>query len=331
MKKIAKILVIICAIAFAVPKTYAQVSVGVGISAAIAPPALPVYEQPACPVEGYIWQPGYWAYSDDGGYYWVPGVWVAPPDPGYLWTPPYWGFAAGVYGFHPGYWGLHVGFYGGINYGFGYGGEGFYGGRWAGNRFMYNAAVWHVNRAFIHNTYIDRTVIRNNTRNHYSFNGPGGANARPTRFEEAAMRERHIHATANQIAHQRAARANRAQFANINHGRPAAVAMNRVHGRAYNDRGHIARAAMQHQHAVEHMQAQRQRATENRVAQRQRTNGNMRAERQRATVQRQNMQAQRAQMQQHRMQQQQRVQQQRAQLQQRPAQQRPNRQRAGVR
>ena len=150
----------ISAMAFAMPKVYAQVSVGVGISANIAPPALPVYTQPACPVDGDIWQPGYWAYNADGGYYWVPGVWVAPPQTGYLWTPPYWGFAGGVYGFNAGYWGLSVGFYGGINYGFGYGGLGFYGGRWAGGRFMYNTAVWRVNRGF-RNTYVDRNFVRN--------------------------------------------------------------------------------------------------------------------------------------------------------------------------
>ncbi len=53
----------------------AQVSVGVSIR--VGPPALPVYEQPPCPQEGYLWTPGYWAYGDEG-YYWVPGVWVAP-------------------------------------------------------------------------------------------------------------------------------------------------------------------------------------------------------------------------------------------------------------
>jgi hypothetical protein len=32
--------------------------------------------------------------------------------------------------FNEGYWGLGVGFYGGINYGFGYFGHGYEGGRW---------------------------------------------------------------------------------------------------------------------------------------------------------------------------------------------------------
>jgi hypothetical protein len=31
----------------------------IGISITIAPPALPVYEQPPHPAQGYIWTPGY--------------------------------------------------------------------------------------------------------------------------------------------------------------------------------------------------------------------------------------------------------------------------------
>ena len=50
---------------------------GVFVSVTIAPPALPVYTQPVCPGDGYLWNPGYWAYGD-AGYYWVPGVWVRP-------------------------------------------------------------------------------------------------------------------------------------------------------------------------------------------------------------------------------------------------------------
>src|SRR5579883_317434 len=80
---------------------------GIAISITVAPPVLPVVVQPPCPVEGYIWTPGYWAYGDDG-YYWVPGVWVAPPTPGLLWTPGYWGFGGGLYVWHAGYWGPHV-------------------------------------------------------------------------------------------------------------------------------------------------------------------------------------------------------------------------------
>ncbi|MGA7402218.1 MAG: YXWGXW repeat-containing protein, partial [Candidatus Sulfotelmatobacter sp.] len=58
--------------------------IGIGISVRIGPPALPVYEQPLCPGPGYLWTPGYWAWSDDDGYYWVPGTWVEAPEPGLL-------------------------------------------------------------------------------------------------------------------------------------------------------------------------------------------------------------------------------------------------------
>ena len=33
------------------------------VSITTAPPELPVYEQPICTGEGYIWTPGYWAYG----------------------------------------------------------------------------------------------------------------------------------------------------------------------------------------------------------------------------------------------------------------------------
>ena len=37
----------------------------IGISISFAPPELPVYEQPLCPGDGYLWTPGYWAYAND--------------------------------------------------------------------------------------------------------------------------------------------------------------------------------------------------------------------------------------------------------------------------
>src|ERR1700742_1600375 len=104
MKKLLKIGFVAVAMLIAAPKLYAQISIGISISANIAPPELPVYVQPPCPTDGYLWQPGYWAYDQDANdYYWVPGVWIAPPSPGLLWTPCYWGFAGGLYGFHAGY------------------------------------------------------------------------------------------------------------------------------------------------------------------------------------------------------------------------------------
>jgi WXXGXW repeat (2 copies) len=200
---------------------------GIFLSVTIAPPILPVYAQPICPGDGYLWTPGYWAYAD-AGYFWVPGTWVLAPRPGFLWTPGYWGWGGGFYAWHGGYWGTHVGFYGGVNYGYGYGGTGFYGGRWEGEHFAYNSAVLHVNTTVIHNTYIDNTVIHNTTViNRTSFNGPGGVNARPNGQEMAAMRESHVQPTSEQTSHEHFASSNRANFASVNGGRPANPAVSR--------------------------------------------------------------------------------------------------------
>jgi len=198
----------------------AGIAIGIGISVRIGPPALPVYAQPICPGPGYLWTPGYWAWSDVNGYYWVPGTWVVAPV-GMLWTPGYWGFTGGFYAWHPGYWGPHVGFYGGINYGFGYGGVGFAGGEWRGGAFFYNRAVMNVNVINVRNVYT-RTVIVNNT--HVAFNGPGGIEARATPQEEAYAREPHTVALAAQTEHEHAASQNRQLFASENHGRPAIAA-----------------------------------------------------------------------------------------------------------
>lgn len=200
---------------------------GIFLSVTIAPPVLPVYAQPVCPGDGYLWTPGYWAYGEEG-YFWVPGTWVLAPRPGYLWTPGYWGWGEGAYLWHSGYWGPHVGFYGGVNYGYGYGGEGFYGGRWEGEHFRYNAAVLHVDNRVVHNTYIDRTVINNTTIiNRTSYNGPGGINARPRPGDQVAVHDQHVQPTSEQMSHERFSAANRANFASVNGGRPAMAAVPR--------------------------------------------------------------------------------------------------------
>jgi hypothetical protein len=219
--------------------TPAKAQIAVGISIRVAPPAIPVYVQPACPIEGYLWTPGYWAYGDDG-YYWVPGVWITPPRVGVLWTPGYWGWGGGIYAWHGGYWGPHIGFYGGVNYGFGYGGVGFVGGEWRGGRFAYNTAVVNVNTTVIHNTYINKTVIVNNTTR-TSFNGgPGGVNRQANQEELRASHESHIQPTSAQLSHQHMASTNRANFASENHGRPATPAMSRVNAREGNQQARIA-------------------------------------------------------------------------------------------
>ncbi len=99
------------------------------VQASEPPPPLPDYSQPPAPGDDYIWTPGYWGYAN-AGYYWVPGAWIVAPYVGALWTPPWWGYDNGVYQWHSGYWGPHIGYYGGINYGFGYTGRGYYGAYW---------------------------------------------------------------------------------------------------------------------------------------------------------------------------------------------------------
>lgn len=220
--------------------TPAKSQAGVAVSITIAPPVLPVYVQPPCPAEGYMWIPGYWAWGPVG-YYWVPGVWVMAPRVGLLWTPGYWGFVSGVYIWHPGYWGPHVGFYGGVNYGYGYFGVGFAGGFWSGGVFRYNTAIVNVNRTVIRNVYVDRNVLRNVAMNNrVSFNGRGGVMARPTAQEQMAMREQHFQPTAVQMAHQQSASQDRNQLASVNHGRPAVPAMHSVNERASNQQRRIA-------------------------------------------------------------------------------------------
>jgi hypothetical protein len=209
----------------------AQIGVGISVNlpaielrADVAPPELPVYVQPEAPADGYLWTPGYWRWGAEG-YFWVPGTWVEPPEVGVLWTPGWWGWEGGAYVFRPGYWGPHVGFYGGVDYGFGYGGDGFAGGRWEGGHFAYNTSVTNINRTVIHNTY-NETVI-NRGGSHVSFNGPQGVHAEPTREQLAAAQERHIPPTSNQVQHYQQAAQNRSLLASANHGHPAIAATSR--------------------------------------------------------------------------------------------------------
>lgn len=196
----------------------------VSVSASVAPPGLPVYEQPVCPGAGYLWVPGYWAYGPDG-YYWVPGLWVLAPQPAYLWTPGYWGWSGGFYVWHAGYWGRHVGYYGGVCYGYGYTGTGFYGGYWRSGVYCYNRSVTNVNVTVVHNTY-SRTVINNTTVSRVSYNGGlGGLIAKPTATELVAARENHLPATPQQAQHQQTASTNRELLASANHGQPSKAAL----------------------------------------------------------------------------------------------------------
>jgi hypothetical protein len=193
----------------------------IGVSIMIGPPALPVYEQPICPGDGYLWTPGYWAYDDSvSDYYWVDGAWVMAPEEGLLWTPGYWGWRDGGFFFNDGYWASEVGFYGGINYGFGYFGEGYGGGRWDGGHFFYNRSVNNVDITRNRNVY--NTTIDNHNENRVSFNGgSGGIAVRATSQQEAAASQRHLPPVAAQTEHMQTARANPELRATANHGKPS--------------------------------------------------------------------------------------------------------------
>jgi hypothetical protein len=208
--------------------SFAQVSVSV----TIAPPELPVYDQPICPGDDYIWTPGYWAWGDDD-YFWVPGTWVLAPEPGLYWTPPYWGWSGASYVFYDGFWGPQIGFYGGIDYGFGYFGHGYEGGHWDNGHFFYNRSVTNVNIEINHNVY--NAPVTHNEQSHASFNGPRGVDARPDSREEAAAHDRHIPPVPDQAQHMQEARGNQQLRASVNHGRPPIAATSRPG--AFNDRG----------------------------------------------------------------------------------------------
>ena len=181
------------------------------VEATEPPPVLPDYSQPPCPGDNYLWTPGYWSYSS-AGYYWVPGVWVIAPWVGALWTPPWWGYDGGVYIFHAGFWGPHIGFYGGINYGFGYTGRGYYGAYWNRGTIVYNRAVTNVNITIVHNVY--DAPIRASRFTRVSYNGSrGGIDNRPTAQELAVLRDPRTAPVPAQVQHAREASANRAQFA----------------------------------------------------------------------------------------------------------------------
>jgi hypothetical protein len=206
------------------------------------PPPLPEYDQPEAPGDDYMWTPGYWAWGQ-GGYYWVPGVWVEAPYEGALWTPGYWGFYHNRYGFYGGYWGPHIGYYGGINYGFGYVGIGYEGGYWGGGHFNYNRSYNNVGGGRVHNIYVRQGSDNFRGGARVSFNGgSGGIQVRARPAELAARHDQHAAPMRNQIQNEHVASTNRAQFANVNHGRPASAVVNQPIAA---DRGIRAPAAVQ--------------------------------------------------------------------------------------
>lgn len=186
------------------------------------PPPLPEYSQPEIPGDNYYWTPGYWAYAQ-GEYYWVPGAWVLAPWVDALWTPPYWDYEGSHYRWHSGYWGPHVGFYGGINYGFGYTGRGYYGAYWNHGTLNYNRSVTNVQNASVRNVYNYSVPGNQNSRISYN-GGHGGINVRPSPQEMAVVRDPRTPPVSAQFQHAREASANRAQFSSGGRAPAALVA-----------------------------------------------------------------------------------------------------------
>jgi hypothetical protein len=201
----------------------------ISVSVRIGPPLLPVYVQPRLPGAGYIWTPGYWGWSEpDQDYYWVPGTWVRPPRVGVLWTPGYWGVEGGLFRWRLGYWGPRVGFYGGVNYGFGYGGSGYQGGRWNGRVFNYNTTVNNVDRTVIRNVYTVK-VVNNVNVTRVSYNGgPNGVKAEPTAVQLREQQVQHLEPTATQVEHEVKALKTPTQKASVNHGAPQVAATDKA-------------------------------------------------------------------------------------------------------
>ncbi|HEY2177887.1 MAG TPA: hypothetical protein VGH15_04835 [Caulobacteraceae bacterium] len=190
----------------AAPAAQAQISIGINVG--IAPPPLPVEEQPVIPGYGYLWTPGYWSWDPSfNSYYWVPGEWVLPPQVGLYWTPGYWGWNNGAFIFNSGYWGPTVGYYGGVDYGYGYVGRGYYGGEWRGGRLFYNRAVSNIGSRRIA-TVFSRPVTPVTTSRVSFAGGRGGLNVKPTPAELAAARARHVRATPEQVRQAHAAATN---------------------------------------------------------------------------------------------------------------------------
>jgi hypothetical protein len=202
----------------------------VSILVSIAPPALPLYAQPPIPGDGYLWTPGYWAWDPaSGDYIWVPGTWVLPPAPDLLWTPGYWAFAGGGYYWHRGYWGSRVGYYGGLNYGYGYTGSGYWGGRWDRGHFRYNSAVNNLPSGRVHGVY--RAPVARRPAPTESFNG-GNSHYRthPTATERRFEGARHGNPTPEQLDHEHRAFGMPEQRMGNNHGRPPTAATPRPGG-----------------------------------------------------------------------------------------------------
>ena len=89
--------------------TASSASASTRIFVQIGPPApvyAPVVVAPPAPHYGYLWRPGYYAWTGVT-YVWVPGAWVAPPYRGAVWVPGRWTRQPRGWFWVSGYWGRH--------------------------------------------------------------------------------------------------------------------------------------------------------------------------------------------------------------------------------
>ncbi len=66
MRRTLRPILVLVVLGSALPSAPAHAALALGVSITLAPPPLPVYEQPPVPGPGYLWSPGYWAWSDGG-------------------------------------------------------------------------------------------------------------------------------------------------------------------------------------------------------------------------------------------------------------------------
>ncbi|MGC9199972.1 MAG: hypothetical protein ACP5E5_13720 [Acidobacteriaceae bacterium] len=128
--------------------------------------------------------------------------------------------------------GPFVGFYGGIDYGFGYIGIGFFGVYWNHNHFFYNSQVTNVGRggySYRHAVVYNGREYSGRPSNRVSYNGgPGGINVRPRPSEITASRFARTGALPEQRQAQNLAARNPSQLCANNRGRPALAAQSRA-------------------------------------------------------------------------------------------------------
>ena len=159
---------------------------------------LPVYGQPICPGDGFLWTPATGRMTTASpittG---CQACWFRRRKSVSCGRRKAGGWGDGGYFFNEGYWGPTVGFYGGINYGFGYYGEGYGGGPWNNGHFFYNRSVNNINVVNIHNVYNERE-LRSTTSTASAITEGQVGSRRVQQRSKLQANQRHIPAVAAQ-------------------------------------------------------------------------------------------------------------------------------------